>query len=85
MELKIIIDESLPEMNGRISDNTFNQLRELRGINLFNGDNFQLGDLQRPTAIISVSSELDVMDNILYVDPELKSAYYANTTTLTIE
>ncbi len=85
MELKIKIDESLQEMNGKINGKTFSQLQALRNIQKFNDEYFQLGDLERPTAIISISSEPELSDNVLYVDQKLKSVYYPETALVIIE
>jgi|AntDeeMetagen681_2_1112603.scaffolds.fasta_scaffold26668_2 hypothetical protein len=85
MELKIKIDESLQEMNGEINGETFSQLQALRNIKKVNDEYFQLGDLERPTAIISISSEPELLDNVLYVDQTLKSVYYPKTALVIIE
>ncbi|MGM0582815.1 MAG: hypothetical protein ACQETL_19220 [Bacteroidota bacterium] len=84
MDLKIITDSSLQEMQGKINRETANQLEESGVIVIIKNDYFYLGDLERPQALVYISSE-DLPDKTLYVDPRLKEEYFPDRTVLEIE
>jgi hypothetical protein len=83
MKIKIIIDDSIPEFEGKISKKTYDEIPERKRPLLYSDGSFFVGDLERVLIKIVVDYTL-VTHYTLFIHSSVKMLYYPSKNEIEI-
>lgn len=82
MDLKIIIDNELERLTGRLSKMTYDRIPKVKRPELILNQYFYLGDLEKNIVIVMLDSSIIQDDNLLYLHQTAKDLYYPDTNVI---
>lgn len=76
MDLKIIVDNELDRLSGKLSRMTYDRIPKVKRPELLLNHYFYLGNLEKEIVIVMLDSSIIQDDNLLYLHQTAKDLYY---------